>query len=131
MKNVKFQNLLSLAALIFGLLTIFASSNVLFNYTTVFQKSGNYPSFILWVNLLTGPLYIIAAVGLQKSKRWALHLLLVILVMLFINLGYFILLMTNDGDYEPVTLMALAFRSAFTGTLAFFAFDRTIKEIKP
>lgn len=131
MKNLKFKNLLSLAALIFGMVTLFASSNVLFNYTTVFQKSGNYPSFILWMNLLTGPLYIMAAIGLKYSKRWALHLLLVIVIMLFINLGFFILLMTNDGDYEPDTLMALAFRIAFTGTLAFFAFDRTIKEIKP
>lgn len=131
MKNLKFKNLLSLAALIFGLVTLFASSNVLFNYTTVFQKSGNYPSFILWMNLLTGPLYIMAAIGLKYSKRWALHLLLVILIMLFINLGFFILLMTKGGDYEPDTLMALAFRIAFTGTLAFFAFDRTIKEIKP
>lgn len=131
MKNLKFKNLLSLAALIFGLVTLFASSNVLFNYTTVFQKSGNYPSFILWMNLLTGPLYIMAAIGLKYSKRWALHLLLVILIMLFINLGFFILLMTNDGDYEPDTLMTLASRIAFTGTLAFFAFDRTIKEIKP
>ena len=83
------------------------------------------------MNLLTGPLYILAAIGLKYSKKWALHLLLVILIMLFINLGFFILLMTNHGDYELDTLMALAFRIAFTGTLAFFAFDRTIKEIKP
>ena len=131
MKNIKFRNLLSLATLIFGLITLFASSNVLFNYTTVFQKSGNYPSFILWMNLLTGPLYILAAVGLKRSKNWTLHLLLVILFMLLINLGFLVLLITNDGAYELDTLMALAFRIAFTGTLAFFAFDRTTKEIKP
>ncbi|MCY2687639.1 hypothetical protein [Salinimicrobium sp. TH3] len=97
MKQLTIQNLLSLAALIFGLLTLFASSAVLFNYTTVFQKTGNYPAFILWMNLLTGPLYIMAAVGLKKSKRWILHLLLVILTMLFINLGFFFLLMKNAG----------------------------------
>ena len=131
MKNIKFQNLLSLAALIFGLVTLFASSNVLFNYTTVFQKSGNYPSFILWMNLLSSPLYLVAAVGLNYSKSWSLHLLLVILIMLFISLSFFIVHMQNDKDYELETLMALGFRIAFTGTLSFFAFDRTIKEIKP
>mgnify|MGYP006207066433 CR=1 FL=1 len=130
MKHLTIRNLLSFAALIFGLLTLFASSAVLFNYTTVFQKTGNYPAFILWMNLLTGPLYIMAAVGLKASKKWALHLLLVILSMLLINLGFFILLMKNDGDYEPDTLMALVFRIAFTGTLAFFAFNRTLKDIK-
>ncbi len=130
MKNAKFMNLLSLTALAFGLITLFASSNVLFNYTTVFQKSGNYPSFILWMNLLTGPLYILAAIGLKRSKKWTLHLLLVILFMLLINLGFLVLLITNDGDYELDTVMALAFRIAFTGTLTFFAFDRTVKDIK-
>ena len=131
MKYVKSENILSIASFIFGLITLFASSAVLFNYTAVFQKTGNYPPFILWMNFLTGPLYIIAALGLKRSKRWALHLLMVILAMLLINLGYFLMLMKNGGDYEPDTLMALAFRIAFTSTLAFFAFIQILQEIRP
>lgn len=131
MNHLTSKNILCLAALSFGVITFFASSSVLFNYTAIFEKNGSYPSFILWMNLLSSPLYLLAAVGLKASKMWALHLLLVILVMLFISLTFFILLIRNEGDYELETLMALAFRIAFTSTLAFFAFNRTIKEIKP
>lgn len=128
--NLKSETFLSFAALLFGVITLFASSAVLFNFTTVFQKSGNYLSFILWMNLLSSPLYLLSAVGLKSLKMWALHLLLVILIMLFINLTFFILLIKNEGDYELETLMALALRIAFTSTLAFIAFNNTIKEIK-
>lgn len=128
--NLKSVNLLSIAALLFGLITLFASSSVLFNFTAIFEKTGTYPSFILWMNLLSSPLYLAAAVGLNYSKSWSLHLLLVILIMLFISLSFFIVHMQNDKDYELETLMALFLRIAFTSTLAFFAFDNTIKEIK-
>lgn len=131
MNSIKSENILFTAALIFGVITFFASSSILFNYTAVFEKNGNYPSFILWMNLLSSPLYLLTAVGLKRSKAWGLHLLLVILIMLFISLTFFILLIKNDGDYELETLMALAIRIAFTSTLAFFAFNRTLKEIKP
>lgn len=129
MNHFKSENILCLIALLFGVITFFASSSVLFNITTVFQKNGNYPSFILWMNLLSSPLYLLAAVGLKSSKVWALHLLLVILIMLFLSLTYFILLIKNNENYELETFMALSIRIAFTSTLAFFAFNKTIKEI--
>lgn len=129
MNLFKSENILCLVTLIFGVITFFASSSVLFNITTVFQKTGNYPSFILWMNLLSSPLYLLAAVGLKLSKIWALHLLLVILIMLFISLTYFVLLIKNDENYELETFMALSIRIALTSTLAFFAFNKTIKEI--
>lgn len=128
MNLLKSKNILALTTLVFGVITFFASSSVLFNITTVLQKNGNYPSFILWMNLLSSPLYLMAAVGLKLSKIWALHLLLAILTILFISLTYFILLIKNNETYELETLMALAFRIALTSTLAFFAFNTTIKE---
>ncbi|MCG9970901.1 hypothetical protein [Christiangramia crocea] len=128
MNYLKSDNILGLSALLFGVITLFASSSVLFNITTILQKNGNYPSFILWMNLLSSPLYLMAAVGLKLSKVWALHLLVAILTMLFISLTYFILLIKNNEAYELETLMALAIRIALTSTLAYFAFNTTIKE---
>lgn len=130
MKQLNSKNILSLAALIFGLITMFASSSVLFSYSSILAKNGNYPDFILWMNLLSSPLYLLAALGFRYAKVWTAYPLLVIFIMLFISLTYFILLIKSGGGYELDTLMALAFRIAFTSTLVFIAFNKTVKKIK-
>ncbi|WP_380752128.1 hypothetical protein [Salinimicrobium flavum] len=122
---MKLKYLLSLVAVIFGLVTIFASSSVLFGYSDVLEKEGNFPSFILWVNLLTGPLYLLAAAGLFYSKRWTLPVLTGILLLLIVNLGFLILLITTGQDYELETLGAIAVRIALTSVLTFFAFNKS------
>lgn len=130
MSKLNLKNLLSLAAAIFGLVTLFASSSVLFGYSDVLEKEGNYPSFILWVNLLTGPLYLLAAVGLAYSRKWTLHLLLIILITLVISLTVFILLLKIGENYETETLAALLIRITFTSMLTLFAYYKNHKKIK-
>lgn len=130
MSIFKSENLLSLATLIFGVITLFASSSVLFGYSNILEKEGNYPPFVLWGNLFSGLLYILAAIGFKYSKKWTMHLLLVILVILFVNLFIFIFFLINGENYETETLAALSFRIFFTGTLAFFASNQTIIKIK-
>lgn len=130
MSTLKLKNLLSFAAAIFGLVTLFASSSVLFEYTNVLEKEGNYPSFILWINLFTSPLYLFAAIGLKFSRKWTLHLLLIILIILVISLTVFIQLMKTGEIYETETLVALSIRIAFTSILTFFAFNNTLIHIK-
>lgn len=125
MSIFKSKNILSLAAALFGVITLFASSAVLFGYSNILEKEGNYPSFVLWGNLFSGLLYILAAIGFKYSKKWTMHLLLVILVILFVNLFIFIFFLINGENYETETLAALSFRIVFTSTLAFFASNQT------
>lgn len=121
MNLFKSENLLGLAAAIFGVITLFASSSVLFGYTDILEKEGNYAPFVLLGNLISGPLYLLAAIGFIYSKKWTLKLLLGILVILGVNLIVFIFFMINGENYVTQTLMALSFRIAVTGILALFA----------
>lgn len=130
MNKFKSKNLLCLAAAIFGIITLFASSSVLFDYSNILEKEGNYPAPILWVNLLTSPLFLLAAIGFKHSKKWTLHLLLLILIILIVSLIVFIQLIKNGGAYETETLVALSIRIAFTSMLSFFALNKTIINIK-
>ena len=125
MNLFKSENLLGLAAAIFGVITLFASSSVLFGYSDILEKEGNYAPFVLWGNLISGPLYLLAAIGFIYSKKWTLKLLLGILVILGVNLIIFIFFLINGENYESETLMALSFRLAVTGILAFFALKKT------
>lgn len=120
------ENLLSMAAAVFGLITLFASSSVLFEYTTILEKEGNYPSFILWVNLTSSPLYLLAAVGLKYSRKWTLHLLLIILITLILSFSLFIQLLKNGEIYNIETMVALSIRIAFTSVLTFFVSNKTL-----
>lgn len=130
MSKLKIKNILSLAAAIFGIITILASSSVLFDFSYIFKKEGNYPMFILIVNFISGWLYILAAYGINYSKTFTLYLLPGILTMLFFSLSLFIQLMITGGMYEKETLVALSIRIAFTGVLTYYVFNKTIKEIK-
>ena len=125
MNLFKSENLLGLAAAIFGVITLFASSSVLFGYSDILEKEGNYAPFVLWGNLISGPLYLLAAIGFIYSKKWTLKLLLGILVILGVNLIIFIFFLINGENYESETLMALSFRLEVTGILAFFALKKT------
>lgn len=127
MNLFKSENLLGLVAAIFGAITLFASSSVLFGYSDILEKEGNYAPFVLWGNLISGPLYLLAAIGFIYSKKWTLNLLLGILVILGVSLIVFIFFKINGENYEKETLMALSFRIALTGILAFFAFKKKLK----
>ncbi|QED38659.1 hypothetical protein FK178_13465 [Antarcticibacterium arcticum] len=130
MRKLKIKNILSLAAAVFGIITILASSAVLFDFSYNFKKEGNYPMFILVVNFISGWLYLLAAYGINYSKTFTLYLLPGILTMLFFSLSFFIQLMITGGMYETDTLVALFIRIAITGGLTYYVFNKSIKEIK-
>lgn len=108
------KNLLLFALAIFGLLTLFMSSSVLFDWFGIRAKEGHYVPSIVWANWLCGFLYITAAYSVWKNKTWAkmsLFSAMVILILAFF--GLFIHL-TGGGLYETKTPGALAFRLGVT-----------------
>ena len=108
----------AIALLLFALLTLFLSSSVIFNLFGIRGKEGNYVPLVVWANFISSILYLAAAYGLFKIKKWSVWLLVisvVILVAAFIGLKLHI---SEGGLYEVKTLNAMIFRIGLTALLA-------------
>jgi hypothetical protein len=106
----------------FGLLTLFLSTSVIFDLFGVRAQEGNYVLFIVWANFISSLLYLFAAYGFIKSKKWTASLLIIstfILIAAFIGLFIHIRL---GGIYETKTIGAMAFRIIVTLVFAAFAY---------
>jgi len=112
----------------FGLLTFFLSSSVIFDLFGIRAKEGNYVLFIVWANFLSSILYLVAAYGFIKDKKWTIKPLgLSAIILLVAFIGLFIHIDTG-GIYETKTIGAMVFRIILTlafGTSAFFMIKKT------
>lgn len=99
---------------LFGLLTLFLSSSVIFDWFGIRAKEGNYVLFVVWANFISSILYLVAAVGLIRLKKWTTNLLgvsVAILVMAFLGL---LMHVNSGGIYETKTIGAMIFRTFVT-----------------
>ena len=106
------------ALLLFALLTLFLSGSVIFDLFDIREKEGNYVPLVVWANFISSILYLVAAYGLFKMKKWSFWLLVVtvfILVAAFTGLKIHI---NNGGLYEAKTVNAMIFRIGLTILLA-------------
>lgn len=122
---LRFVTLFILTA--FALLTLFLSSSVIFDWFGIRAKEGNYVPLVVWANFISSVLYLIAAYGLLKLKKWTVRPLL---ASVFILIGALIGLYVhiNAGElYETKTVGALFFRTGLTLVFSFLAYLITIK----
>ena len=116
----------------FGLLTLFLSSSVIFDLFGIRAKEGNYVLFVVWANFISSLLYVFAAYGFFKMKKWTVHLLgisAIVLIAAFIGL---IIHISSGGIYETKTIGAMIFRIIVTlvfVTLAYFTISNEHKRI--
>ena len=111
-KIIKYTSVTALIC--FGLLTLFLSSSVIFDWFGIREKEGNYVLFIVWANFVSSLIYLLSAYGFIRLKKWTPKLLsasVVILVLAFIGLLIYIKL---DGIYEVKTVKAMIFRTTLT-----------------
>ena len=113
------KTILLILLILFGLITLFASSSVIFDWFGMREKEGNYVLFIVWANFVCGILYLIAAFGIFKNQAWAKFPLLISLIILFIAILELFLHIYNDGLYETKTIGAMAFRIVVTAIFLF------------
>lgn len=100
--------------LLFALLTLFLSGSVIFDLFGIRAKEGNYVLLVVWANFISSILYLAAAYGLLKMKKWPVWLLAlsaVVLVAAFIGLKIHI---SDGGLYETKTVNAMIFRIGLT-----------------
>lgn len=114
----------------FGLLTLFLSTSVIFDLFGVRAKEGNYVLFVVWANFISSILYLFAAYGFVKAKKWTFNLLsisTIILIAALLGLYYHI---NTGGIYETKTVGAMFFRiivTALFALLAYFTINRKTK----
>jgi len=112
----------------FGLLTLFLSTSVIFDLFGIREKEGNYVLFVVWSNFISSILYLLAAYGFIKSKKWTTSLLgisTLILIAAFIGLKIHI---NSGGIYETKTVGAIIFRISVTLVFAIIAYFTITKK---
>lgn len=113
----------------FGLLTLFLSTSVIFDLFGIRAKEGNYVLFVVWANFISSILYLLAAYGFAKSKKWTSILLGIsttILIAAFIGLQIHA---NSGGIYETKTIGAMIFRIAVTLVFTIIAFFTINKQL--
>ncbi len=111
----------------FGLLTLFLSTSVIFDFFGIRAKEGNYVLFVVWSNFISSILYLFAAYGFIKGKTWTALLLgisTLILIAAFIGLKIHA---SSGGIYETKTTGAMVFRISVTLVFAIIAYFATPK----
>ena len=112
----------------FGLLTLFLSTSVIFDLFGIRAKEGNYVLFVVWSNFISSILYLFAAYGFIKSKKWTTTLLgisTLILIAAFIGLKIHA---SSGGIYEEKTIDAMIFRISVTLVFTIIAYFTITKK---
>ena len=122
--------ILTVVLMLFALLTLFLSGSVIFDLFGIRAKEGNYVILVVWANFISSILYLAAAYGLLKIKKWPVWLLVIsaiILVAAFVGLKIHI---SEGGLYEAKTLKAMIFRISITILFAVAFYSLLKKSIK-
>lgn len=130
MKNFSFY-LLGILLAAFGLLTLYLSGSVIFDLFEMRAKQGDYVMPVIWANFIVSLLYLKAAYGFFKQKKWTTNILsFAFLVLLAGAIGMY-LHINSGGIYMQKTIKAIGFRMGVTLIfLVFSYFKITIKQIK-
>lgn len=131
MKTLRIILILFLA--LFGLLTVFMGSSVVFDLFGIREIEGNYVNFVVKANLFCGIIYLFSAYDLLKNKKTAVYALGFALIILLITFGFFIYHINQGGLYEPKTVKAMSFRTIVTFAAFFLSirlFNRPNQENK-
>lgn len=112
---------LSIIAILFGLMTIKEGGSVLLGNEEAVAAAGNYVPFVLWFNFLSGFAYIAAGVGLWLQQRWAVWLAIAIAAAIMITFAAFGMHINTGGAYEQRTVVAMAMRTVVWVVIAWGA----------
>ena len=120
--------IVSIIAVVFGLLTIKAGGSVLFVDGIDRENAGNYVPFELWFNFLAGFAYLLAGAGLFLQKTWAAWISIFIVVATILVYALFGLHILNEGLYEVRTVAAMSLRTVVWAIIAMVAYQKIISQ---
>jgi hypothetical protein len=114
--------LLTAVLLLFGMITLFLSSSIFFDWFGIREKEGDYVLFVVIANFIASILYLIAGYGFLKNKLFTaktLYLSIAVLVAAFAGL---LVHVNSGGIYETKTIGAMAFRIILTSIFSIAAY---------
>ena len=100
-------------AVLFGIITLIEGGSVLFSDGPARLAAGNFVPVVLWVNFLSGFIYILAGVAILRGQRSGLILARALAGMLVMLFGYFLIHILMGGAWETRTLGAMILRLGF------------------
>jgi hypothetical protein len=112
---------------LFGLLTLFLSTSVIFDLFGIREKEGNYVLFIVWANFISSILYLIAAVTWIKKMKITSTLLGTSTAILALGFVGLLIHINAGGLHETKTIGAMVFRTLLTFILTFLSY-KTLKK---
>ncbi len=121
MKSERILKWLAIAAIAFGVLTVFSGGRALFGDMQARAELGNIVPFVLWFNFLAGFVYVLAGAALLQAKRWAASLALFLAVSTVLVFLAFAAHIVAGGAFEARTVGALSLRSLFWIAVALVA----------
>lgn len=107
---------------LFGLVTLFLSTSIIFDLFGIRAKEGDYVLFVVWANFISSFFYLFAVYGFYKDRKWtakSLGISTVILIAAFIGL---VIHIKTGGIYETKTIAAMIFRICLTLLFAGIAY---------
>lgn len=107
---------------IFGAITLFLSSTVLFDWFGIRAKEGNYVMFVVISNFIASILYLFAAYGFLKIKMVTAKILYTSAAILIAAFAGLLLYINAGGIYETKTIEAMIFRITLTCLFALPAY---------
>jgi len=119
--------ILTVIAILFGLLTIKSGGQVLFGGNSYQKAAGNYVLFVVWFNFLAGFVYLVAGAGIWARQRWAVWLSLLIVIATIIVFAFFGLHILEGGEYETRTVAAMSLRSLVWTSIFIFSYRELIR----
>ncbi len=133
MKSIKSDRsigiwIITVTAVVFGLLTIKSGGSVLFVDGTFREEAGNYVPFVVWFNFLAGFVYLIAGGGLWMQKHWAVWISIFIVVATLIVFAILGIRILKGGMYEVRTIAAMSLRTVVWALIAMFAYRKIIRQ---
>ncbi len=102
---------ISIVAVLFGLLTLKSGGAVLFVDGADRDAAGHYVPFVLWFNFVAGFFYILAGLGLWFQRPWAVWLAGVICMATLVVFAFFGWHIYSGGLYEARTVIAMGLRT--------------------
>jgi hypothetical protein len=113
-----------------GLLTLFLSSSIIFDWFGIREKEGNYVLFIVWANFICGMIYLVSSFGMMRARLWTVKLLVLAIVVLLVAYAGLFVHINAGGLYETKTIGAMAFRITVTAVLAGLGYF-TLRKLPP
>lgn len=116
------KNILAVIILVFGLLTLFLSSSVIFDWFDIRKKEGNFVWVVVWANFLASFLYLLSSYGFFRSKKWTSAVMVISSLVLAAGLIGLYVHIDGGGIYETKTIGAMIFRTSITLVFAVLAY---------